>query len=115
MNLAIRDHVIFQMKSELENRKRILCAKRKQLKHITGENSMLSSVLADYDKYNNHIIKQKQDQMNFLHMLHEYIANITTDINITSSQLNDSKMEQREILNEINNLKSELDELLDER
>jgi len=115
MDLAIRDHVIFQMKSELENRKRILCEKRKQLKHITNENSMLSEVLADYDKYNKHIVKQKQDQMIFLHMLHEYIANITTDMNITGSQLNESRMEQREILSEISNLKSELDMLIEDK
>lgn len=111
MELAVRDNVIFQMKLELENRKRILCAKRKQLKHITSENTILNGVLADYDKYNKYIIKQKQDQILFLNMLHEYITNITTDINITNSQLNESKIEQREILNEINILKSELNEL----
>lgn len=111
MELAVRDNVIFQMKLELENRKRILCAKRKQLKQITSENTMLNGVLADYDKFNKHIIKQKQEQILFLNMLHEYVTNITKDINITNSQLNESRIEQREILNEINSLKSELNEL----
>ena len=56
MNLAVRDHKIIQLKAELENRKKILCMKRHQLKSNMRENIYLKEVANDYDKYNNHII-----------------------------------------------------------
>ena len=33
MELALRDKKIFQMNAELENRKKLLCLKRRQLMH----------------------------------------------------------------------------------
>jgi len=38
MNLAKRDHIIFQLKAELENRKKMLGNKRKELKQTVREN-----------------------------------------------------------------------------
>ena len=95
MNLALRDHKIFQLKSEVENRKRMLCAKQQQLKATARENTLLNDVLVDYEKYNN-----------------QYIDNITTDLQTTDTKLRESKYEQREILKEISFLKKEIDDLV---
>ena len=113
MELANRDHMIFQMKAELENRKKILCTKRRELKQTVRENGLLNQVLADYSKYNQHIVNQKNEQIDFLNMLHEYIGKVSRDIHTTSNIMKDSKTEQREILKEINILKHEVDELID--
>ena len=113
MDLAIRDHMIFQMKAELENRKKMLCMKIRELKETVRENGLLNQVLADYNKYNQHIVKQKQEQIEFLYMLHEYIDKISRDIHTTSNLLKESKMEQREILKEINTLRHEIDDLIE--
>ena len=114
MELAIRDQQIFQMKAELENRKKILCVKRKQLQQNSRENSMLNQILADYNKYNDHIVSQKRQQIDYLNTLNEYINNITSHLLVTDHSLKESRMEQREILREISKIKSELDELVDE-
>ena len=45
MELAIRDKKIFQMKAELEHRKKLLCAKRQQLRQNKRENTLLEGVL----------------------------------------------------------------------
>lgn len=113
MDLAIRDHMIYQMKAELENRKKMLCMKIRELKETVRENGLLNQVLADYNKYNQHIVKQKQEQIEFLYMLHEYIEKISRDIHVTSNLLKESKMEQREILKEINTLRHEIDDLIE--
>ena len=113
MNLAIRDHKIFQMKAELENRKKLLCAKRKQLADSERENTFLKGVADDYDTYNKHIISQKEQQILFLKMLNQYIDNITNDLQLTDTKLKESKHEQREITKEITYLKNELDDLVE--
>lgn len=112
MNLAVRDHKIFQLKSEVENRKRMLCAKRQQLQSTARENTLLNDVLADYEKYNNHIISQRNKQIAYFETLNQYIDNITTDLQMTDTKLKESKYEQREILKEISLLKKEIDDLV---
>jgi len=113
MNLAIRDHKIYQMKAELENRKKMLCAKRKQLADSERENTFLKGVADDYDTYNKHIISQKEQQILFLNTLNQYIDNITNDLQLTDTKLKESKHEQREITKEITYLKNELDDLVE--
>ena len=113
MNLAIRDHKIYQMKAELENRKKMLCIKRKQLASNKRENTFLKGIADDYDKYNKHIISQKQQQIAFLNTLNQYIDNITNDLQLTDTKLKESKQEQREITKEMTYLKNELDDLVE--
>ena len=113
MNLALRDQQIFQLKAELENRKRILCAKRQQLKSNMRENDLLREVAKDYDNYNKHIIDQKEKQIVFLKRLNDYIENISVDLKLTDNKLKESKQEQREIMKEISFLKSEINDLVE--
>jgi hypothetical protein len=113
MNLAIRDHKIYQMKAELENRKKMLCVKRKQLASNKRENIFLKDVIDDYDRYNKHIISQKQQQIALLNTLNQYIDNITNDLQLTDTKLKESKQEQREITKEMTYLKNELDDLVE--
>ena len=114
MNLAERDQKIFQMKAELENRKKMLGGKRKELKKISMENELLNQVLADYNKENNNIVKQKHEQIEFLKLLHEYIGNESHHkIDSRPSLVKESKTDQRAIIKEINHLKRELVELSD--
>ena len=112
MNLAIRDHKIFQMKAELENRKRMLCAKRHQLKESTNENELLKEVMKDYDQYNRHLILQKEKQLVFFRQLNLYIDSVTKELKVTDHKLKETKYEQREIIKEIQLLKRELDDLV---
>ena len=112
MELALRDKKIFQMKAELENRKKILCAKRQQLIQNKKENSLLGSVLEDYERYNKHVIQEQEKKTAFLHMLHSYIEKISHDLNLTDSKLKESKDEQRDIMKEISYLRDEIDDLV---
>jgi macrodomain Ter protein organizer (MatP/YcbG family) len=113
MNLAIRDHKIYQMKAELENRKKMLCTKRKQLVNSERENTFLKDITDDYDRYNKHIISQKEQQIAFLNTLNQYIDNVTKDLHLTDTKLKESRQEQREITKEMTYLKNELDDLVE--
>lgn len=100
------------MKAELEHRKKMLCAKRKQLANNEKENTFLKGVVEDYNTYNKHLISQKEKQLMFLNMLNQYIDNITNDLHITDTKLKESRHEQREITKEMTYLKNELDDLV---
>jgi hypothetical protein len=113
MELALRDQQIYQLNTELEHRKKLLCSQRVMLKNNIKDNSFLKEVAKDYDIYNNVIIKEKQQQMASLQLLNKYIENITSELTITNYKLKESKQEQEEILNEIKHLKHEIDSLVD--
>jgi DNA repair exonuclease SbcCD ATPase subunit len=113
MYLAKRDQKIYQLKEELENRKKMLCLKRNQLKNNLKENIFLREVVEDYDSYNKSIVNEKEKQIAFLKMLHSYIDNISDELNLTDQKLKHSKQEQREILKEISFLKDEIDDLVE--
>ena len=113
MYLAKRDQKIYQLKEELENRKKMLCLKRNQLKNNLKENIFLREVVEDYDSYNKSIVNEKEKQIAFLKMLHLYIDNISDELNLTDQKLKHSKQEQREILKEISFLKDEIDDLVE--
>jgi septal ring factor EnvC (AmiA/AmiB activator) len=100
------------MKAELENRKRMLCAKRHQLKESTNENELLKEVMKDYDQYNRHLILQKEKQLVFFRQLNLYIDSVTKELKVTDHKLKETKYEQREIIKEIQLLKRELDDLV---
>ena len=112
MDIAYRDQMIFQMKAELENRKKILCLKKRELEKNVGENHYLKEVLNDYKEYHTHIISQKNQQIEFLNKLMIYIKTIGQDLKNTDYNLKASEVEQREIIDEINKLKTELNDLV---
>ena len=114
MDLALRDKKIFQMKAELENRKRLLCMKRKQLVQNKRENKLLENVLGDYETYNKRFIKDHDRKIVFLQQLHSYVERITHDLKLTDTKLQESKNEQRDIMKEITFLKNEIDNLVED-
>ena len=114
MELAIRDKKIFQMKAELEHRKKLLCAKRQQLRQNKRENTLLEGVLQDYDNYNKRMIHENEQKIAFLKQLHSYIENITSELQLTDKKLSDSKNDQKDIMREIAKLKNEIDNMTNE-
>ena len=47
----------------------MLCAKRRELIKNTKENTFLKDVADDYNKYNNHIISQREKQIAFFSII----------------------------------------------
>jgi hypothetical protein len=113
MELSLRDMKIFQMKAEIENRKKILCSKRKQLIQSKKENKLLENVFEDYEKYNKHFIIENEKKIKSLQLLHGYIDRITYDLKLTDTKLKESQIDQRDIMKEINILKNEIDDLVE--
>jgi hypothetical protein len=113
MFLAIRDKQICQFKAEIENRKRMLCKKRKNLERNVKENMYLKMVLSDYNNYNNKMLEEKRKKIKFLQNINSYINNLNSDLNTTQKMIDLSNKEQNEILREIQNLRNEIEEIIE--
>jgi hypothetical protein len=112
LTLGDRDSYLLQIQSEIKNKKILLINKKKNLEKKEKLNDFLSDVKNDYNKYYDFILKEKQQQYDALNLLKEYMEDLVHTDNLVDEQLRTAKHEQKEIMSEIDKVKSELDELV---
>lgn len=111
-DLINKDEQVLKIEEIIEAKRNMLIEKQKKLRFISKQNIFLDAVKDDYTKYNNYIIKQKQDQMKALQVLNYYINDLTRTGNLTKQNIEDSKYEQRKIVHEIRSLQKNLDKII---
>ena len=109
-----RDEQFIQIQDLIDAKKKMLIDKQKKLRFISKQNRFLEAVKNDYQKYNDYIVQQKKDQIRALHVLDEYIKDLTISGKLTKHNIEDAKEEQSKILNEIKSIKEGLDSIIDD-
>ncbi len=112
ITVADRDLYLLQIKEELENKKKLLLGKKKEMEKKEKINQYLGNVKNDYNKYYEYILNEKQQQFNALNLLKDYMGDLIQTEKLLDSQLRTAKHDQQDILKEISKIKSELDELM---
>jgi hypothetical protein len=107
-----KDKRLMQLENLIEAKKNMLIKKQKTLCQIFKKNRFLGEVKNDYVKYNNYIIQQKQEQINSFKVINDYINNLTISGKLSKYDIEDAKEEQRKILNEIKNIRHNLDDII---
>jgi hypothetical protein len=110
--LAERDLQLIQIEKEIKNKKKLLIKKRKDLDKKHKLNNYLDGVKQDYDKYYTYIFNEKQQQYDALMLLKEYMNDLINTEKLVDDQLRTAKHDQKDILREIDNVKNELDDLI---
>jgi len=113
LTLAERDLYLVHIDTLMEEKRKMLLEKQKTLQQTAKENEYLEMVRNDYRKYYNHIVKQKEDQINAMNYLKQYIDEIIVDGKLTDVDLENAKMEQDELIQEMDNIKGKLDEIIE--
>jgi hypothetical protein len=113
-NVQQQDERFIQIQNLIQAKKQMLFEKQKQLCIISKQNEFLDVVKKDYEKYNDNIYKQKQDQIKALNILDTYIKELTKSGELTKYDLEDAKEEQKKILNELDTIKRNLDNIVQE-
>jgi len=113
LTLAERDLYLVHIDTLMDEKRKMLLEKQKTLQQTAKENEYLEMVRNDYRKYYNHIVKQKEDQINAMNYLKQYIDEIIVDGNLTDVDLENAKMEQDELIQEMDNIKGKLDEIIE--
>ena len=111
-NLRSKDDQFVQILSEIEYKKKMLLDKENKIKQITNQNEFLENIKNDYYNYHSYITKQKQDQLQALNALNQYVNDLTVSGNLSKHNMRDAKIEQKKIIQEIDSIKTKLDELV---
>ena len=111
LTLAERDLYLVHIDTLMDEKRKMLLEKQKTLQQTAKENEYLEMVRNDYRKYYNHIVKQKEDQINAMNYLKQYIDEIMVNVKLTDTDLENAKMEQDELIQEMADIKSKMDEI----
>jgi hypothetical protein len=106
------DSRLLHIEQLINAKRRLLLSKQHKLKKISKNNHFLSEIRDDYKKYYGYIAKQKEDQIKALDMLNTYINDLAVSGELSKHNINDSKHEQKKILDEINSIKKGLNEII---
>ena len=113
LTLAERDLYLVHIDTLMDEKRKMLLEKQKTLQQTAKENEYLEMVRNDYRKYYNHIVKQKEDQINAMNYLKQYIDEIIVNGKLTDVDLENAKLEQDELIQEMGNIKGKLDEIIE--
>jgi len=112
--IAEKDNKLVQIEKLIEAKKNMLLKKQKTLTQISNQNSFLSDVKNDYVKYNNYIVKQKEDQIISFKIINDYINNLIISGKLSKYDIEDAKEEQKKILTEIKSIRRNLDDVIND-
>ena len=106
------DSKLLHIEKMIKAKKKLLLSKQEKLHKISKNNHFLNEIKNDYQDYYNYIKKQKEDQILALNMLNEYIKDLSLSGELSKHNINDSRYEQKKILNEINSIKDGLKSIM---
>lgn len=89
----------------IETKKTLLANKKKQIEMMSNENKLLKSIKQDYDEMLSFIVQQKQKQIDTLQHLDKYIKDLQEANKLSKQNLHDSRHEQKNIINKINEIR----------
>lgn len=112
MDLASKDQQFIQLQQLIELKRKMLLDKQIKYKKISKQNHFLEEIKNDYSNYSNYIMKQKQEQIQALEILHNYVKDLTISGNLSKQNIKDAKYEQKKIIKELNSIKRNLDEVI---
>ena len=113
LDLATRDQYLVKIQEQIVAKRQMLLNKQKSLKQTMKQNDFLRVVHEDYSKYD-YIVKQKEAQIYSMDMIKQYLNDIIVSGNLTKEDIEKAKLDQKNILREINHVKSNLDEVMNE-
>ncbi len=111
MELACRDKNIEYMLSVIEEKKKHLNEKYRDMQRINQENELLEDVLEEYRDYYDTVQSKKQNQYNQLEMLSQYLDTIAEDEKTDKDVLQMLKEDQKMILREMRDIKKKIDNI----
>ena len=100
------------MKKEIKNKKNALINEAKEIENIKKGNKLLEGVQKKYKEYYDVSINEKQQQYDSMKLLQSYLEDLIKTDKITKMELKTAKYEQKQILDELDKIKMELDQII---
>jgi len=115
LDIVTRDNYLKRIENQIQSKRNLLLDKRRKLEKATDENQYLEKIKSNYQKYYDHIVEQKQEQIRAMQILQTYIDDIITSNKLTDKDMENTMKEQQQILEEIAKIKNSLDEIVDQK
>jgi len=112
LTLPEQDIYLVEIEKHIAQKRNFLLQRRQQLEEAHKENKFLGKVKEDYQKYNQFILKQKQEQISAMQLLDQYLNDLIVSGKMTQKDILQSKKDQEDILYEIDKIKKDLDGII---
>lgn len=113
-NSRSQEDEYLQLQYVIEAKRNMLLKKQRKIQRITKQNAFLEHIKNDYLKYNNYIVKQKQDQITALQLLNNYLDDLNKSGQLSEHNIQDAKIEQNKIVKELKSIKHGLDKIMND-
>ena len=111
-SLYEQDSYLAEIERQIELKREFLLHRREKLHDASKENRFLHNVKKDYQKYYDFIAKQKEDQIRSMRILDQYLNDIIVSGKLTEHDIEQTKKDRHDILNEIDKIKKGLETLM---
>jgi len=112
LTLPQQDSYLVEIEKQIQSKRNFLLQRRRQLNDASRENTFLNAVKEDYQKYQSYIMKQKEEQIQSMQILDQYLNDLIISGKLTTHDISQTKNDQKEVILEINKIKGELDHLM---
>ena len=112
MDLATNDKHFIQLQQLIDFKRKMLLDKQIKYKKISKQNRFLEEIKNDYSNYSNYIMKQKQQQIQALEILHNYVRDLSVSGKLSKQNVKDARHEQKKIIKELKSIKHNLGEVI---
>jgi len=112
MKLAERDKILQQIQSEIKLQQINLLRQTEDLEKNHKSNKFLEGVVEDYKEFRDHILQEKRNQKIFLEGLINYLEKMKIQGEMTDRLMNQTKNEEKVIMDKLEKVKKELTELI---
>jgi len=109
-----RDDQFIKLQEMIDYKRKMLLEKQNKFRVISRQNRFLEAIKEDYEKYNQYIVQQKRDQITALQILDNYIKELTLSGKLSENNIEDAKVEQANILKELDTIKRNLDSIIND-
>jgi hypothetical protein len=115
LTLAQRDLYLVHIEELIKDKQQFLFDKYNETHDLQQDNDYLKVIRNDYKHYYDYIKSQKREQITAMQFLNDYLDQIVEQGELTDRDLEKTRMDQRKILDEIEDIKIGLDELTENR
>ena len=110
-DIAERDKKIITLRDLLQKNKEEFKINQAKIESETKNNSYLKDVLKNYQSYKDYIVNMKKKQKEAMEKISSHLEKMTNENVLGKENLERVKMERNQILDELDNIKNELQEL----
>lgn len=110
-DIAERDKKILKLRDLLQKNKEELNINQSKIEVETKNNSYLKDVLKNYHSYKSYIINMKKKQKQAMENISTHLEKITNENTLGVENLERAKLEQNQILDELDKIQKDLQEL----